>query len=333
MSWNSFMSFAKTAMGSVGNRRRVRGPFLVTGATGFIGANLTRALVGLGEQVHVMLRPESSKWRIADISEHLLEHYCYLNDEHGLQEIMRLVKPRVVFHCAAYGVSSSQTDVNEIYNTNVLGTVKILQAASTIEFDAFINTGSVFEYGNKLTLASADSTPEPFTAYGAAKLAATIYCQMMARSEGYPVITLRLFTPYGPFESENRLIPTVVRACLERRELALTAGNQMRDFVFVSDVVSAYLKAAEITSLAGQVFNIGSGTSHTVKETVEQIISLLGAPTVPLWGKLPTRQFEIMRCDADITSARLLLEWVPQVSFSDGLSETVAWHRSRMITK
>jgi len=315
------------------NRRRVSGPFLVTGATGFIGANLARSLVGRGEQVHVLLRPKSSKWRIEDVSEHLQEHYCDLNDAQGLQKLIQLVKPRVIFHCAAYGVSNAQTDVDEIYNTNVLGTIKLLQAASTIEFDVFVNTGSVSEYGNKLTPASEDSTPEPLTAYAAAKLAATLYCQMMARSEGYPVITLRLFTPYGFFESENRLIPTVVRACIERRELALTAGIQRRDFVYINDVVNAYLKAAEMTSLAGQVFNIASGTSHTVKEIVEQIVSLTGEPTVPLWGKLPTRQFEIMRCDADITRARLLLEWVPQISLSDGLTETVAWYRSRIIEK
>lgn len=306
---------------------------LVTGATGFIGANLVRRLVTLGEQVHVILRPGSSRWRIADLSPYLQEHYGDLSDAPRLREIVQLVKPKVVFHCAAYGVSSSHTDINEIYSTNVLGTINLLQAVSTVEFDTFVNTGSFSEYGNKSTPATEDTTPEPLSAYAAAKLAATLYCQMIARSEGYPVITLRLFYPYGPFECHNRLIPTVVRACLDRRELALTAGDQTRDFVFVGDVVNAYLKAAETTGLAGQVFNIGSGTEHTLKEVVEQVISLLSTTTVPRWGRLPTRRFEIMRCEADITRACQLLGWVPRVSLSDGLMETIAWHRSITMKK
>lgn len=309
----------------------MRGPFLVTGATGFIGSNLVRKLAALGEQVHVILRPGSSKWRISDVSAYLKEHYGDLRDEPRIREIVKLVKPKIVFHSAAYGVLSSQTDVTEIYCTNLLGTINLIRAISTIEHDVFVNTGSFFEYGNKSTPVVEDIAPDPLSAYAAAKLSATLYCQMIARTEGYEVVTLRLFYPYGPFEAPDRLIPSVVRACLERQELTLSAGNQTRDFVFVGDVVNAYLKAAEVKGLNGQIFNIGSGTGHTVKEVVEQVISFLGNTTVPLWGKLPMRRFEIMRCDADITRARQLLGWTPGVNLSDGLNETIAWHRSMTI--
>ena len=311
------------------SRRAARGPFLVTGATGFIGANLTRRLVALGEQVHVILRNQSDTWRIADLPSGVVRfHHGDLSDGPRLVEIIQEIKPRVVFHCAAYGVASADTDVSQIFDTNVLGTIKLMDALSTVEFDVFVNTGSFFEYGNQSLPATEDADPKPLSAYGAAKLASTLYCQMKARSEDYPVVTLRLFYPYGPFEGPSRLIPAVIRSCLERRELALTSGTQYRDFIFVGDVVDAYLKAAETLGLGGQVFNIGSGTGRRLREVIEHLISVLGSHTAPHWGSLPARKFDVVRCDADVTHARQVLGWSPKVSLSDGLSETAAWHES-----
>ncbi|GFP42774.1 hypothetical protein HKBW3C_01898 [Candidatus Hakubella thermalkaliphila] len=303
-------------------------PLLVTGATGFIGACLTRRLVKEGAEVHILTRQHSNKWRIHDIIHDVWEHHVDLRESKRLQKIISEIKPKVIFHCATYGGYPFQQETDKIVETNIIGTVNLVNALSAIDYECFINTGSSSEYGLKSKPMSEDDLLEALTAYGASKAAATLFCQAVARSTQRPIITLRLFSPYGPYEEPTRLIPYVIKCCLSGENPQLTSGEQTRDFVFIEDVIDLYLRVAASPPHPGEIVNVGSGNQWSVREVVEKIMALCGAKVQPLWGATPSRPFETTVWVADISKAKAILNWVPQTSLDEGLSRTITWHRS-----
>lgn len=310
--------------------RRLSGPILVTGATGFVGSNLARRLVLTDAEVHVLARPLASTHRVADINGRLRVHHADLREPAAVLGVLESVQPRVVFHCGAMLAGRMTRPAPELYATNLLGTVNLLDAASKVGVETFVNTGSFYEYGNTPVAVSEDDPCEPVDPYGLSKLAATLHGQMLARAEGLSVVTLRLFHVFGPFEAAHRLIPAVIKAALGKGELPLTSGTQVRDFVFVDDVVDAYLSAATAGGLAGEVINVGSGTGRSVREVVETLLMLLRSTVVPLWGRLPDPELEVRICVADRTKACRLLGWSPRHDLREGLQRTIAWFTARM---
>lgn len=302
--------------------------FLITGATGFIGANLTRHLVGGDAKVHILTRQESNKWRIQDIIHKVSEHQVDLLDYERLRKIVFTIKPNIIFHCAAYGGYPFQQEVNKIMETNILGTLNLLNALSAVGHECFVNTGSSSEYGLKSKPMSEEDLLEPINAYGVSKAAVTLFCQSLARSQKRPIVTLRLFSPYGPYEEPTRLIPSVITACLLEKNPEVTSGEAFRDFVFIEDVIDLFMKVV-VSPQLGQVVNVGSGKQHSVREVVEKIIRLSGVKVQPRWGTVPPRPFEPRLWVADASKAKRLFNWVPQFSLDEGLSQTISWYKDR----
>ena len=299
--------------------------FLITGATGFIGANLTRHLVKKDVEVHILTRRESNRWRINSILNKVWEHRVDLRDYEPLRKVILKIKPRVIFHCATYGGYPLQREEDKILETNILGTINLLKALSDIDYRCFVNTGSSSEYGIKSRPMSEEDLLEPVSTYGASKAAATLFCQALAKREKRPIVTLRLFSPYGPYEEPTRLIPTVIVSCLKNENPRLSSPYGMRDFNFVEDIVDAYLKVIEMSNMAGEIFNIGCGEQHSVGEVVDTIIKLSGREVKPLWGSVPSRPNEPRLWQADISKAKGLLGWHPRYSLRQGLGKTIEW--------
>ena len=147
---------------------------LLTGATGFIGANLARRLIGDGHDVHLLVRPVESRWRIDSIARHVRLHEVALEQQERVEQIVTAVDPEWVFHLAAYGSYSSQRDVQSIVATNYNGTVNLLEACLKTGFEAFVNAGSSSEYGHMAHAPSESELPEPNSHYAATKAAATL---------------------------------------------------------------------------------------------------------------------------------------------------------------
>lgn len=300
---------------------------LVTGAAGFVGACLTRKLVGLFGEVNVIARQSSNLWRIKDVTDKIILHRVDLTDAASLSGIIQKMRPEIIFHLATYGGYYSQRDANKIFETNLIGTKNLLTALSGVGFKAMINTGSSSEYGLKTQPMSEGDLLEPVTEYGVSKATATLYCQMVARRNNLPVCTLRLFSPYGFFEGAQRLVPSVILACLAGRDPELSFKEPVRDFIFIEDVADAYLKAAFAPAAGGQILNIGSGKEHSVGEVVEKIITLTGKKVSPRWGSVKNLRPEPVTWVADIGKADKLIQWKPAHSLDEGLEKTVAWFR------
>ena len=128
----------------------------------------------------------------------------------------------------------------------------------------FINTSSSSGYGEKFEPMREDMKVEPNNMYGASKAAGTILCSTYARTNKIPLVTLRLFSPYGYYDTKTRLVRTVISSCLLGKEIKLSQKNSKRDFIFIDDVVEAYLASSNLVNSYGEIFNIGSGLNNTI---------------------------------------------------------------------
>ena len=241
---------------------------LITGAAGFIGANLTRELIKLGADVHVLIKKTSNKWRLKEIAPHIKEYYCDLSNQKEIKKLVEKIKPKVIYHLATYGGRPFQQDINKVFKTNIEGTENLLNALLPLEYESFINTGTSSEYGIKNTFMKETDILEPITLYAATKASVTLLCQTFAKIHNKPIITLRLFSVYGYWEPPKRLISTINLCSLSGKTLKLTSGKEKHDFVFIEDVVGAYLKAAQQQNISGQIFNIGSGKQYSNDQVV-----------------------------------------------------------------
>ncbi len=304
---------------------------LITGATGFVGSNLLRRCLQENAKVHIFTAAASDKWRIKGFLNRVNEHHVDLLDRKRLAKAVSKIKPDIIFHLAAYGVSALQKDVNRIIKTNFFGTMNLVNACNDVEFELFVNTGSVFEYGIKSGLLKENELPEPVSDYGASKAAATLYCQAIGKKENYPIITLRLFTPYGYYEEAQRLIPSVIISCLNNKNPKVSSPDYVRDFIFIEDVMDAYIKAAANgKSARREIFNIASGKKHSVGEVVHTIIKLTNDKLKPEWGSVPNYHIESKEWQASISKVKRLLNWQPKHNLEQGLKKTIQWFRENM---
>ena len=301
---------------------------IITGGTGFVGANLVRRLLHDGHEVHLLVRPGYTWWRIESIQSDLHLHEVILGDEAGLTKVVGRIQPDWVFHLAVYGAYSSQTDLHQMIQTNINGLINLLKACTKSGFESFINTGSSSEYGSKYRPMSEDDLLEPNTYYGITKAAQTLFCQHWAREKTVPIVTLRLFSPYGYYEEPDRFIPTLINSCLGGKDLSLVSSETARDFIFIDDVVDSYLIAtSRVTDLSDQIINIGGGEQHTIKEVVSLALKITNTKVSAKWGAMPDRSFDTDIWQADISRAKRLLKWQPKFNLEGGLRKTVDWFK------
>jgi nucleoside-diphosphate-sugar epimerase len=297
---------------------------LVTGATGFIGACLVHKISKI-DNVHIILRKESNIWRIKDIINDLNVHYADLTNLPVVQKIVQKIKPDIIYHLAAYGTYSSQDDCSKIIQTNIAGTLNLLKACEQAGFSVFINTGTSSEYGTKNKPMVESDITEPNTCYGVSKVSQTLLCQHFAREKKLPIITLRIFSAYGPYEGPTRLIPQLISSCLEGKDLTLAAPETARDFVFIDDIIDVYLKIAEKPELGGEIFNIGSGKQTTLQDLVSAVIKLTEAKVKQNWNVMPDRSFDTTTWVADISKIKKIIKGYPKYNLEEGLQKTIDW--------
>ncbi|MDO8603534.1 MAG: NAD(P)-dependent oxidoreductase [Candidatus Omnitrophota bacterium] len=304
---------------------------LITGATGFIGANLTRHFLKKGSRISIFTRAGSNKWRIRDILKDVSEYSADLKDSARLKKIIKKIKPQIVIHTAVYGGYSFQNDALKITEANFAGTVNLVNASKGVGLELFINTGSSSEYGIKSKPMKETDVLEPVNEYGVTKAAAFSYCHAAAKKEHIPMVTLRLFSPYGYYEEKSRLVSFLILSCLKFTNPKLSSSDSVRDFIFIEDVTSAYEKVIDNKNkVKGEVFNIGSGKQHTVKDVVDIAIKLTGGKVKPEWGKTDNPRIEPLCWQADISKAKRLLNWEPKHSLRQGLEKDINWFKKNI---
>ena len=301
---------------------------LVTGGTGFVGANLVQRCLSMGDQVHLLVRKGFAPWRIKSLRSELRFFETDLSSITTLDAALREVRPDWVFHLAACGGYSWQTDREEIFRTNLQGTMNLLDACTKVGFGAFVQAGSSSEYGWQDHPPAETERIEPNSHYAVAKAAATHYGSLVARSRGLPVSTLRLYSVYGPYEDPRRFVPTLIRLGLSGCLPPLVSPDVARDFLHVDDAVEAFLAVAQAgCKEPGAVYNVGTGVQTTVRRAVEVARHELAISAEPEWGTMPDRIWDTSVWVADARKIELAVGWRAKVDFEPGFRAAVKWAR------
>jgi nucleoside-diphosphate-sugar epimerase len=167
---------------------------------------------------------------------------------------------------------------------------------------------------------------EPDNLYGITKAAGTMYCQLMARKFNLPIVTMRPFAVYGYFEDKDRLIPTIIKACLTNTELKLANPNFVRDFIFIEDLINAYIKTIQnVKKAQGKVFNIGSGRQTNIATVVNLIKKITKSSLKPIYAQIQSVQTEPQYWQADISQAKRILSWYSRYTLEKGLEKDIKW--------
>lgn len=306
----------------------LRGPVAVLGAGGFIGANLFRRILASRSDVFGVAR-NLPLWRLDGIDEsRLLE--VEMTNSGEVRTLVDYVQPATIFNCISYGAYPFETESNQIYETNFLSLVKLIELLGHGKLVALIHAGSSSEYGLNCAAPAESSVLTPNSNYAVSKAAANNFISYAGKSLGVPIANLRLYSVYGPYEDTSRLIPNVVRCGLNREYPQLVSPDISRDFVYVDDVCEAFLMAAArlTPELYGEAFNIGTGQRTTIREVAETAQRTFGIDTAPAFGDMPNRAWDLGDWYSDPAKAKALLGWSAKTPFAEGLRLTADWFRS-----
>jgi nucleoside-diphosphate-sugar epimerase len=301
---------------------------IVTGGSGFVGANLVRRLLKEGHQLHLLVRPESDLWRIKDISKEIKINRIHLSDQSSVKEFIAQTKPDWIFHLAVNGAYSWQNNPFDMINSNIIGTATLLDACLENGFEAFVNTGSSSEYGHKDHGPSEEEALEPNSYYAVTKAAATMYCRYVAQSRQLHVPTLRLYSVYGPYEDPKRLMPTLAVKGLNKQLPPLVNPTIARDYIYIDDVIDVYLRIASMQATDfGAIYNVGTGKQTSIREIVDIACKVLNIEEKPCWGSMNNRSWDTSTWVADNRKLVHTLNWQPRFDLEKGFAATVEWFR------
>jgi nucleoside-diphosphate-sugar epimerase len=303
---------------------------LVTGGNGFVGSHIIKRLVGYGACVTALVREHSNLWRLENEISNIRLLRIDITDVLKLLPSIRELKPEYVFHMAAYGVDPSDDNYIEAVNTNVLGTINLIQALSETGCKKLINTGSGMEYGCFDGYITEHTSLNPNNAYGSSKAASTLIAHQIAKENGIGIITLRPFGIFGEYESSKRLFSHIILSILKGTDIKLTQCEQYRDYIYVEDIVDGFLMAALKEKVENEIFNIASGISYQLRYYIELILNCLDSDRKPSFGAVSYRKYDLCRTEPDISKIKGLVEWEPKTSLKDGINNTVQWFKANL---
>ncbi len=298
---------------------------LITGGNGFIGANLARKLLTLGYNVN-LLTHNTDFSRLKGTEDKISIHRLDIRDK-ALTDLIIKISPSYIFHLATYSSYRNQSDVKEMADIAINGTLNLLLATRNIPYQLFVNTGSSSEYGFKNKPMKETDLLEPISFYAAMKAGQTHLCNTFSFQYDKPIVTIRPFSVYGPYEKEDRFIPTVIRSLILGESIKLTEGNQRRDFIYVDDLINIYTTALDKgMKLKGNILNAGSGKEYTNDEVVDILFKIAGKKVSIEKGKFPKRMWDTPHWLADISKTEKVLNWKPKFSIEKGLEATYNWN-------
>ena len=306
---------------------------LVTGAGGFIGSHLAEELVRSGAKVRALVHYNSrNDWGLIEfLTEDIRQELEVITGD--IQDPFMVRKAvqgcDVVFHLAALiAIPYSYLAPESYVNTNIKGTLNVLQACLDEGVEKVVHTSTSETYGTaKYTPIDENHPLQGQSPYSASKIGADKIAESFYLSFDLPVATIRPFNTYGPRQSARAIIPTIITQALTNSEVKLGLLTPVRDLTYVKDTIAGFLKIAESDRAVGEVINIGTGTGVTIKELSEKIIGLVGKDVriVRDEQRIRPEKSEVMELICDRRKAKELIGWEPRYTLEEGLREAVRW--------
>lgn len=299
---------------------------LVVGGTGFIGHYLVQKSRQLGWNVDSLSlhRPkfeqtvQGANYLVGDIAKkdtlsqvHQGDKYDYVVNLGGY-----------IDHCSYFDHGA------DVIDQHFRGVQNLIELVQHDGLRRFVQIGTSDEYGDNPAPQNENDSEKPLSPYAVGKLASKQLLEMLYRSNGFPCTILRFFLVYGPGQHADRFLPQLIKGCLNGESFPVSAGEQYRDFCYVTDIVEAIICSINEPNALGQLINVASGKRHQIKDVIKQVQSLIGKGC-PQFGDVSYRHGENMELYADIQKAQRLLQWSPSVDFETGLSRTINWFRKQ----
>lgn len=307
---------------------------VVTGADGFIGSHLVEALVAQGANVRAFCYYNSfGSWGWLDSVDQAVmrDVDVFMGDVRDPNGVRTALKDSdVVFHLAALiGIPFSYHSPDSYVDTNVKGTLNVLQAARDLELERVVATSTSEVYGTARYVPIDEAHPrQGQSPYSASKIGADAMAEAFFRSFGLPVVTVRPFNTYGPRQSARAVIPTIITQLLwDASVLHLGSTHPTRDLTYVTDTVAGFITLAEADQAIGRDVNLGVGSEISIGELAVKLMEQVGR-SVPIESddeRMRPPLSEVERLLSDNTLAHELSGWQPAVSLDEGLRRTVAW--------
>lgn len=305
---------------------------LVTGATGFIGSNLVRKLIENNFEVYILLRTNSTLGT-KRVDKYSKVKKIYGDSKELISKAKELPMFDICYNLASYGVDYRQQDLDNILDGNIKFTLDIIEFCSLNKTKLLIHTGSCFEYGiNEVDLLNESEFINPQSVYGSAKAASVIMGNTYAKLKDVKMITVRPFGIYGINEGMHKLIPSIIKAVIKNESMKLTEGMQIRDYLYIDDLLDAYIKLSTNDNIKPyEIFNVCSSKETTIRDIVREICEIANVDIdIFKFGEIPYRKSEVMRFVGDNSKILNQVNWSPKYSLREGLKLTYDWYKENL---
>jgi NAD dependent epimerase/dehydratase len=307
---------------------------LVTGAGGFIGSHLVEALVAKGAEVKTLVRYNSrNDWGMLETIPSVIKDKLDITTGDIIDScvVKKAVKNcDIIFHLAALiGIPYSYSAPESYVNTNIKGTLNIMQASLDEGVEKVIHTSTSEVYGTAKYVPIDESHPlQGQSPYSASKIGADMLAHSFFLSFNAPVAIIRPFNTFGPRQSARAVIPTIISQALSEEEINLGSLTPVRDLTYVKDTVNGFIKIAESNNSIGEIINIGNGKGIAIGELAKKILILMGCENTTIHSdeeRIRPEKSEVMQLICDNSKAKRTIGWSPHYTLDQGLQETITW--------
>jgi nucleoside-diphosphate-sugar epimerase len=300
---------------------------LVTGGTGFIGHHVIEQLLDNGYNVILLKRSFSNTWRLKGFQNRIK---CYNTDQTELHEIFEEESINTIIHLATYYKKHhTQMDIDPMIRSNIQYPLKLLELAKKFGVKSFINTGTFFEYEYDSLPIVENSNEKPYNFYATTKIAFENILKSYSKEYGIKSITLKLFSPYGPFDNEEKIVPLLIKHAINGEKIELSHGLQKLDFIYVKDIAAAYISCLEnISKIENyEAINIGTGFPYSIRDIVSLLEEITDVSIKKNWREPSEENMEVIY--PDIKKAQKILNWKPKYSLKKGLEKTFEYYSDK----
>ena len=318
-------------------KKLARSKVLVTGAGGFIGSHLCELCLAEGAEVRAFVHYNSrSDWgMLEDLNKKSLKNIEVITGDLRDSEMVRKAVRGCnrVFHLGALiGIPYSYLNPADVIQTNILGSLHVLQASLEWGVERLVQTSTSEVYGTAMYVPMDEKHPlNPQSPYAASKVGSDKLAESFYRTYGVPVVILRPFNTYGPRQSPRAVIPTIIIQALQSLPVRLGNLESRRDLTFVKDTARGFIAASTAPKVEGDTIQLGSEQECTISKLVEMVSIILGRKlkVVSETGRRRPKASEVERLFASNQHAKERLNWQPKVPLMEGLEKTISWFRGR----